>query len=197
MMAPDSNKVRSRNRRMLLALFVLFFGSVLVAGLLRFSGWRPQGSKNKGELLEPYADMRGHAPLLRDGSAYRWKDAPRTWRIVVMPRDCDGARAHACTRLLGDLDKVWQLMGKDADRVHILWIGALPPGVKVPSALRLLRPDDTLRAGLPRAQPQAGEALDGDTAWLVDPYGFTVLRYAPGFDPGDLRIDLARLLKIN
>lgn len=32
--------------------------------------------------------------------------------------------------------------------------------------------------------------------WLVDPYGFTVLRYAPGFDPGDLRTGLARLLKI-
>ena len=51
--------------------------------------------------------------------------------------------------------------------------------------------------GLPRARAAAGENPDGDAAWLVDPYGFTVLRYAPGFDPGDLRTDLARLLKIN
>ena len=59
-------------------------------------------------------------------------------------------------------------------------------------ALRLLRADDGLRAGLARWN-EAG----GDAAWLVDPNGFVVLRYAPGFDPGDLRSDLARLLKIN
>lgn len=197
MTPPDPMQVRSRNRRMLLVLFLFFFGSVLLAGLLRFSGWRPEGSKNKGEMLSPYGDMRGHAPQLRDGGAYRWKDSPRTWRIAVMPRECDGARAQACTRLLGDLDKVWQLMGKDADRVHVLWIGALPPGATVPSELRVLQPDEALRAGLPRARAAAGENPDGDAAWLVDPYGFTVLRYAPGFDPGDLRTDLARLLKIN
>lgn len=152
MTPPDPMQVRSRNRRMLLVLFLFFFGSVLLAGLLRFSGWRPEGSKNKGEMLSPYGDMRGHAPQLRDGGAYRWKDSPRTWRIAVMPRDCDGARAQACTRLLGDLDKVWQLMGKDADRVHVLWIGALPPGATVPSELRVLQPDEVLRAGLPRAR---------------------------------------------
>jgi hypothetical protein len=99
--------------------------------------------------------------------------------------------------MLADLDKVWQLMGKDADRVHILWIGETPAGTTVPAEVRLLQSDDRLRAGLPRAQAVAGENRDGDAVWLVDPYGFTVLRYAPGFDPGDLRTDLARLLKIN
>ena len=38
-------------------------------------------------------------------------------------------------------------MGKDADRVHVLWIGALPPGATVPSELRV-RTDEVLRAGL-------------------------------------------------
>ena len=52
--------------------------------------------------------------------------------------------------------------------------------------------DDGLRAGLVR-----WDDAGGDAAWLVDPNGFVVLRYAPGFDPGDLRTDLARLLKIN
>ena len=100
-----TDAIRRRNRGMLVALFLLFFGGMLVAGLLRFSGWRPQGSKNKGELLQPYGDLRGYAPSLADGRAYRWKDAPRTWRIVAMPRDCDGARAAECARLLADLDK--------------------------------------------------------------------------------------------
>ena len=190
-LTPEQLQSRHRNRRMLVALFVLFFGGMLVAGLLRFSGWRPQGSKNKGEMLQPYGDLRAYTPTLADGRAYRWKDEPRIWRIAVMPRDCDSTRAATCARLLEDLDKVWRLMTKDADRVHVLWAGAMPPGATVPDEVRLVRADDGLRAGLARWEEP------GDAAWLVDPNGFVVLRYAPGFDPGDLRSDLARLLKIN
>lgn len=189
---PHPDATRRRNRGMLVALFVLFFGGMLLAGLLRFSGWRPEGSKNKGEMLQPYGDLRGYTPTLANGGAYGWKDEPRIWRIVVAPRDCDAARAAECTRLLADLDKVWRLMTKDADRVHVLWAGALPVGVAPPPEVRLLRADDGLRAGLARWNEPGGDA-----AWLVDPNGFVVLRYAPGFDPGDLRTDLARLLKIN
>jgi hypothetical protein len=188
----DTDAIRRRNRGMLVAIFLLFFGGMLVAGLLRFSGWRPEGSKNKGEMLQPYGDLRGYTPTLTDGRAYRWKDEPRVWRIVAMPRDCDGARAAECARLLADFDKVWRLMAKDADRVHVLWAGALPPGIAMPPEVRVLRADDGLRAGLPR-----WDDAGGDAAWLADPNGFVVLRYAPGFDPGDLRTDLARLLKIN
>jgi hypothetical protein len=187
-----TDAIRRRNRGMLVALFLLFFGGMLVAGLLRFSGWRPEGSKNKGEMLQPYGDLRGYTPTLADGRAYRWKDEPRIWRIVAMPRDCDGARAAECARLMADFDKVWRLMTKDADRVHVLWAGAMPAGIAVPQEVRVVRADGGLRAGLPR-----WDDAGGDAAWLVDPNGFVVLRYAPGFDPGDLRTDLARLLKIN
>jgi len=189
---PDPETARRRNRGMLVALFVLFFGGMLLAGLLRFSGWRPEGSKNKGEMLQPYGDLREYTPILANGGAYGWKDEPRIWRIVVAPRECDAARAAECTRLLADLDKVWRLMTKDADRVHVLWAGALPAGVTPPPEVRVVRADDGLRAGLARWNEPGGDA-----AWLVDPNGFVVLRYAPGFDPGDLRTDLARLLKIN
>ena len=190
-LTPEQLGIRRRNRNMLVALFVLFFGGMLVAGLLRFSGWRPEGTRNKGEMLEPYGDLRGYTPTLANGGAYGWKDEPRIWRIVAMPRDCDTTRVLECTRLLADFDKVWRLMTKDADRVHVLWAGAVPPGAKVPDEVRLVRADDGLRAGLARWEEP------GDAAWLVDPNGFVVLRYAPGFDPGDLRSDLARLLKIN
>ena len=189
--------VQRRNRAALLVVLVMFFGGMLVAGALRFSGWRPDGMKNKGEMLQPYVDLREYAPTLADGRAYAWHDSPRTWRIVAMPRDCDTTRAAECTRLLADFDKVWRLMTKDADRVHVLWAGAMPPGAKVPDEVRLVRADDGLRAGLARWDITPDESRRGDAAWLVDPNGFVVLRYAPGFDPGDLRSDLARLLKIN
>ena len=192
MMDQDPDKARRRNRKMLVAIFALFFGGMLVAGLLRFSGWRPAGAKNKGEILQPYTDLRQHAPTLAAGGAYRWTDSPRTWRVVVAPSDCDGGRVAVCSALLRQLDTVWQLMGKDADRVHVLWLGALPVGQVLPQEVHLLRADAVLPAQLPRSNDPRGDA-----AWLVDPNGFVVLRYAPGFDPGDLRTDLARLLKVN
>ena len=49
---------RDRNRALLVLIVVLFLGSALVAGALRFSGWRPTGMQNKGELLDPPADAR-------------------------------------------------------------------------------------------------------------------------------------------
>lgn len=189
---PAVDGVRRRNRGMLIALFVLFFGGMLVAGLLRFSGWRPQASKNKGELLQPYGDLRDHAPALVAGGRYRWAGSPRTWRIVTAPKECGGARAAACAKLLQGLDTVRRLAGKDADRVHVLWAAEVPAGAALPAQVHQLRMDERLQDAL--VPPQQGQ---GDAAWLVDPNGFVVLRYAPGFDPGDLRTDLARLLKIN
>lgn len=203
-MAQDLDKARRQSRGMLIALVVLFFGGMLVAGLLRFSGWQPEGMKNKGEMLEPYGDLRDHTPTLAGGGPYRWDDEPRIWRIVVAPVACEGSRRDACGELLRDINTVWRLMGKDADRVHVLWVGAPPAGITLPREVRVLRADAVLPAKLPRgtgavvnANGAAVGKEGGDAAWLVDPNGFVVLRYASGFDPGDLRADLARLLKVN
>lgn len=189
-----SPTVVRRNRNILLIVLLLFFGGMVVAGVLRFSGWRPHGMKNKGELLQPYGDLRGYSPTLRDGRPYRWQDSPRTWRIVTLPQECDGARQQACQQLLENLDKVWRLTGREADRVHVLWGGAAPVPLKGLREVHLLRVDARLRGALPT---QSAAPTNGDWVWLLDPNGFVVLRYAPGFDPGDLRTDLSRLLKIN
>jgi hypothetical protein len=182
---------RSRNRWMLFALFAMFFGAMFIAGVLRFSGWRPHGMKNHGELLQPYADLRTVVPRLADGSAYRWNPAARVWRIAALPRGCAGAGAAQCETLLQQLDTVWQLTGKDADRVELLWIGALPANGPRSPALRQLQPDAALRDRLPGAA-----AADATLVYVIDPNGFVVLRYPPGFDPAGLRTDLARLLKL-
>ena len=177
-----------RGRGMLIALFAAFFGSMLLAGVLRFSGWQPATSRNHGELLSPPADLRAVTPRLADGAAYSWQPAERTWRIALAPRtDC----APSCVALAGDLDKVWQLMGHNADHVEVLWIGTPPAGLPAMPALRVLQADPALRQGLPRVDDAGGTPV-----YVIDPNGFVVLRYAPGFDPGGLRADLAKLLKL-
>lgn len=180
--------LRTRNRRMLIAIAVLFLGSFLVAGLLRFSGWRPQGLRNKGELLQPYGDLRAVTPRLADGGSYEWNPAARLWRIAVAPPDGCG---QPCVELAGELDMVWRLFGRNADQVHLLWIGEPPAQATGNASTRVLRDDPALRAGLPRVDDPAGVPV-----YVIDPNGFVILRYAPGFDPADLRSDVARLLKL-
>lgn len=185
---PEANASRKRNRGMLIAIFALFFGSMLIAGALRFSGWRPHGMKNHGELIEPPADLRQVTPRLADGSAYEWRPAERTWRIALAP---PAGCTTECAKLARELDTVWRLFGKDADQVHVLWIGQPPAGAPHPAALRIVQPTPQLRAGLPRVDDPKGVPV-----YVIDPYGFVILRYAPGFDPAGLRADLSKLLKL-
>ena len=185
--APDAARTR-RGRLMLIALFLLFFGTAFGAMLLRLSGWMPAGLKNHGELLQPPADLRQAAPLLADGRRYDWNPAARTWRIVVAPPP---ACTIECERLLAELDKVWQLFGHNADQVEILWLGPLPAGAPALPELRELRDDAALRAALPRLADPAGIPL-----YVVDPNGFVILRDPPQADPVGMRADVAKLLKL-
>lgn len=189
---------RKRNRRMLVAIFVIFLGSFAVAGVLRFSGWRPAGLKNKGELLRPPADLRASTPRLVDGGEYAWDPAARVWRIALAPpADC----GPECGTALRDANKVRQLLGREAVRVDLLWLCPdercpLPAGVPRPTHLRVLRADASLRAKLPGVQQVRHAGGRGVPVYVIDPNGFVVLRYAAGSDPADLRTDLARLLKL-
>ncbi len=173
---------------MLIGLFALFFGTMLVAGILRFSGWQPSGQRNHGELLSPPVDLRAATPRLADGTPYAWKPTERTWRVVLAPAaDC----APGCVALGRDIDKVWQLLGHDADKVHVLWIGTPPQGLPAMSELRVLQADPALRGALPGVDDPRGTPV-----YVIDPNGFVILRYAPGFDAAGLRQDLAKLLKL-
>ena len=190
--SPDSienNPARTRRGRGILVLiFVLFFGTFFGAGILRFSGWQPSGTKIHGEMLRPAVDLRAQAPKLADGSDYGWNPAERMWRIVVAPpADC----GDACLKLARDLDTVWQLFGNNADHVEILWIGTLPAGAPDTRSLRLLQPTAALLQALPRVDDPAGVPV-----YVIDPNGFVILRYAPGSDPGFIRTDVSKLLKL-
>lgn len=184
---PTPAQVR-RGRLILAGLFLVFFGTVFAAGVLRFSGWQPQGSKVHGEMFSPAVDARRVVPKRADGSDYPWNPAERTWRLVVAPRvDC----AAECVVLAQDLDKVWRLFGHNADHVEILWIGTPPPEASANAGLQALQADGPLRALLPQVDDPKGVPV-----YVIDPHGFVILRYAPGFDPGWIRTDVSRLLKL-
>jgi hypothetical protein len=185
---PARNPRGRRNRLLLLAIAVLFLLPIAAAWLINRGGLVPPPTRQQGELLQPPADLREFAPTRADGSAFHWDPEARLWRIVATPAaPCDAA----CAALAADLDKVWRLFSHNADRVQVLWAGDWPAGVRAPDTLVPLRADDPLRARLP-----GNDTLAGTPVYVIDPNGFVVLRYPPGFDPAGLRSDVARLVKL-
>ena len=75
-----------RNRLVLLAILALFFGSLIVAGVLRFSGWQPAGTEEQRRTA-----AAARRPARSGAEARRWQrlshgiPAARLWRIVVAP----------------------------------------------------------------------------------------------------------------
>ena len=192
MNAPANDASPRRNRFTLLAIAGLFFGSMIVAGILRFADVHPAATRQKGELLDPYADLRDVRLQSLDARPYEWAPIHRTWRIVVpAPAEC-GDRCRARAR---DIGVVWEALNKDAPRVDILWwcataACAWPQGLPAPSTLQVLAPDPA-RQRLPRVDVGGGVPV-----YVADPNGFVILRYGPDTDLAGLREDLNRLLKL-
>jgi cytochrome oxidase Cu insertion factor (SCO1/SenC/PrrC family) len=181
--APPS---RWRGRLILLLVAAAFLGSFGVAALLRFTGWQPQGMRNYGELLQPPVAL-GTLPLRNaDGSAFAWHPERNTWRYLVAPAE---GCTQACTRTLDALHRLWLSEGRKAERVEVLWLGPLPEGPRF-RALLPMQAEPALAARLPQAA-----TADAVPVYLVDPDGYLVLHYRPGFELGGLRKDLGKLVK--
>jgi hypothetical protein len=188
---PTVRRTRNRNRVMLLAIVAIFIAPILIAGLINRFGKVPAPTRQHGQLLNPPIDLRGVAPKLADGGYYSWNPATRIRRLlVVAPPVCD----RGCEKLGHQVEVVWELQGKDSDQVDVLWLCAnavcQPPRTMGRIAnLHVLDVNSPLKAKLPSATTGA--------VYVIDPYGFVVLRYAPDFDPAGLRADLAKLMKLN
>ena len=178
---------RTRSRLVLLLVAAMFLGSFGVAAALFFGGWRPTQTRNLGEMLDPYRDLRAVALVRAEGAPFAWEPLERRWHVLVAPpADCGAP----CLRLLDALDRVRRSEGRHAERVVLLWAGELPAGAPAVNGLVQVRASDELQALLPDVA-----RADALPVYLVDPNGWLVMRYAPGFEPQAVRKDLGRLIK--
>ena len=178
-----------RSRATLLLVVALFFTSFGIAVYLIYSGWRPTATRNAGELLATPVELGSLGLTRAGGGAYpEWEGDKRLWRVVVLPPTGCG---EPCLRLSDNLYRIWIAEGRHADRVQVLWFGEVPAQAPDYRAFLPMQPSQALRAKLPVSHVEGSLAV-----YLIDPNGFLVMRYAPGFDPSGLRKDLARLLKV-
>jgi len=179
---------RLRSRLLLLLIVALFFGSFGIAALLRFSGWMPAHMKNYGQMLEPPVDLSTVVLVLESDAHWIWQNDQDRWTALVrVPADCD----TTCWDQVAVLPRVRLSLGRNSPRLDLLLLDAdLPADRERDLAdLRLAASATPLPAPLP------DRVVGGPEVWLVDPHGYAILRYGPGYDARGLRQDLAKLIR--
>jgi cytochrome oxidase Cu insertion factor (SCO1/SenC/PrrC family) len=182
-MTPDNRK-----RLGLVLIIALFATPIVIAYVLNAFGWRPSGMKNYGTLIEPAQDLTAARFVLDDGKLLAWKDDEWSWTLVALAGpDC----AAKCVARIDELRRARLTLNQVAYRVRVVEVGV----DLAPDALAKLKPllhandvDGKLAAFRPTQ-------ADDVAALLIDPHGFLVLSYPPGYDANLLRKDLARLVK--
>lgn len=162
--------------RWTLFLVFAFLALPFVTGtVLYLSGWRPEGTVNKGVLITPPATL---------ASPGEWQGK---WSVLLIH---DGPCGAPCADKLDELRRVRLSLGQQMGRTRLVWMG---DAITDEAAdLKAAMPD---LATLDRRPHSNLEKLAPGSVVLVDPNGLAMMRYPPGADPKGLRADLERLLK--
>ncbi len=195
---------RATSRLTLLLVFGIFALPVVIAWLafFVFPDWRPDGTTNHGELVQPPRDLHFASLATVDGGPLEEEFLQGKWTYVLWAGSECG---EACLARLTRMTQVRLAQGKNIDRVQRLLLvqgmdaSALRdlqehyPGMMIahgdPGELDVLAQDFQLGAD--------ENVLSGGYLYLVDPMGNLMMRYPPDVELRGVVKDLERLLRIS
>jgi hypothetical protein len=193
---------QTRSRLTLLLVFGLFAAPVVFAWLafFVFEDWRPSGTSNHGELIEPPVLLR-FAPLpVVEGAPLDEAFLQGKWTYVLWAGAACGKPCHEQLYLMRQLRLA---QGKNIDRIQRLLLvqgmdeaGRQELQAHYPGLVIAHGSAAELRGLASQFQPQQA-APEAGRLYLVDPMGNLMMHYAPGDEPKGIVKDLERLLKIS
>lgn len=202
--APQSNSDPApRSRTQLWVLVTVFFAPLAIAFLLYYGieGWRPSGSTNHGELIQPPRTIPELELTARDGSALPADTLRTKWTLVyVGGGQCDARCREALTlirqtrlALNDDLPRVQRLFLVSGDCCDDAYLDAEHTG------LLIARLDDANGQQLASIFQDAitTPLAEAGRIYIVDPLGNLMMSYAPDAEPKGLLEDLKKLLKFS
>lgn len=183
------SEAQKRGRRTLLAIAFLFAAPIGLATYMYYSGssWNPAQSSARGELITPPRPLP-ELVLADDQLVFR-----ETWSLVVLDnQEC----ASACQNALTAIRQIRLSLGPKMTRMTTVFMPADSKAISdnlytEHPVLIIAEPDQTIAARELIGTYQSGQIF------LVDPLGNLMMSYAPGTDMGDIRKDLAHLLKLS
>jgi hypothetical protein len=201
----DEAKLRTRNLRTLAALAALFLLPLLASFWLYYwTGWRPAGHVNHGELIEPPRPLPELSlPRVTAGAPADQRELPSaaptlfrgTWTLVYIG---DGRCDADCRRTLEVMRTTQLALGENMTRVTPVYLVAdhccAADLARDRPALTILDATSEQGARLLGDFPVAGRA---HSVYVVDPLGNLMMRYDARRDPRGLLLDLNKLLRLS
>ena len=185
-----SEERAKRGRIQFLLIAAVFFGPLLIAAWLYYSGdaLQPEARANHGTLLEPIVNLNDSVP----GSAVLEQ---RLWLLLYADdTGCD----EPCLESLYTLRQSRLMLGREMDRVQRVFLHGdeAPDNLLIADEHKglITLQDDALRTVLDNKKPQ--EMADGGY-FLIDPHGNLVMYFDPGINPREMVDDIKRLLKLS
>lgn len=176
-----------RNRLIPIAIVLVFAAPMLIAALLNYSGWQPGATRNHGILVQPPADISAAPVTLASGARLDWRDPQWHWNLIALP---NGACAEACQAQLAAVLRMRLTLGRNAERLHVLYLGPALEATTLQSFVPLQAGSDDADAFAAYRPAQAG----GLALALVNPNGLLILRFETGFDVAQVREDLVKVV---
>lgn len=195
-MNSSTNELRSRNLRTVFLLAALFMLPLAASFYLYYgAGWRPAGSANHGELIQPPQQLQPVSVAATEGSGSETV-FEKQWTLVYVG---DGACDQACRDSLYIMRQTRLLLNKDMGRVKRVFIATdncCNHDFLRTEHLGLIVLDASTDAY--RELPAHFPAQEREhTLFIVDPLGNVMMRYDARQNPKGLLEDLKRLLKLS
>lgn len=206
MMSAPTHPVRSPlvsaiwRQRLFLLLIIACFAVPLALSWWLVGDWRPGGSAQHGELLDPaqpLEDLRFASP---EGQSLNVAAFQGFWVLIhaASAAECSAP----CQTALYDMRQVRLALGRDLERVKTLVLLDGPPTDELRQWLAAEHAEMAVGATDAATQNRLNAAFPvpgpvSEWIYLVDPLGNLLMRYPVTVDPSGILKDLKRLLRLS
>lgn len=183
------------NKKVLVAVLALFLAPVIIAVLLnsQWLDWRPGGTRNHGELLQPPPRLPAFDLTTADGRVATRDSLAGQWQLLHYRA---GECGEACLEDLYWIRQVRRAQDRHQPEIALMFISEAHLDQPVLESIDELAADMRVFHGKD-GRELAGELPDHGVeaiSYIVDPEGHIILRYPREADFNGMRRDLSRLL---
>ena len=199
---PSDAPLPTRSRSQLWILVAIFFAPLLVAFVLYYGldGWRPAGSTNHGELIQPPVQVPEAALTEPRGGEHPTDLLRGQWTLVYIGHGACDARCKEALTLMrqtrlalnDDMARVQRLFLVTDGCCEDTYLENEHAGLLVAELDERARAVESVFAG---ATPEP--LVDAGRIYIVDPHGNLMMSYARDTEPKGLLTDLKKLLKLS
>jgi cytochrome oxidase Cu insertion factor (SCO1/SenC/PrrC family) len=201
--ADTRTSVPKASRGQLWLVVSMFFVPLGIAFLMYYGnvGWRPEGSTNKGELIDPARPLPEVSLPTPSGSPTAADFLRGKWSIVFVG---DGACDEGCRKALTDIRQVRLALNQNSTRVQRVFLYSGPCCDEAyfsteQAGLITASVDDAAGKSVLEVFPADNgvAALAAGRLYLVDPLGNLMMSYERGAPVKGLLDDLKKLLNLS